>query len=315
MNRVHLALLLTACAVSHCLAVDIPGITPPGGAKVEKLAGGMQFTEGPATHSSGAVYFTDLPSERILSWRDGKVTVVREKSGRANGLAFDAAGRLIACEMNHHHLSATGPDGKTVPIISAFQGKELNQTNDLAIDSAGGIYFSDPYYGAERSLPQDRMAVYYLKPDGKTLVRVVQKGPQKPNGVLLSPDGKFLYVIDSEKPTIWCYAIKAPGEASPAGSDGRFAELRLPMGKTRGGGDGGAVDAHGNLYVATEMGIQVINPAGMLLGIIPFPEQPANCAFFGKDNKSLFVTARTSIYKVDLLIPGAPLPPISAPKS
>ncbi|MFO0944390.1 MAG: SMP-30/gluconolactonase/LRE family protein [Planctomycetota bacterium] len=290
------------------LGQEIPGITPPGGAAATLLKDGFGFTEGPAAHPDGSVYFTDLPSETIHVWTpDGQVKQLRDKTGRANGLAFDASGRLVACEMNHGRLTATGSDGVAAVLVSMFQGKPFNQTNDLVMDPLGGIYFSDPYYGPERSLPQDRMAVYYLKPGTDMAERVVDKGPAKPNGVLLSPDAKTLYVIDSENPTVWCFQIGEGGALSPAGDMGKFTDLKLPEGKTS-GGDGGAVDSKGNLYITSELGIQVIAADGKHLGIIAIPQQPANCAFFGPELKSLFVTARTAIYKVDLLVPGLRLP-------
>lgn len=304
-------LVSTLCSlVAHAEASgqEIPEITPPGGAVVTLLKDGFSFTEGPAAHPDGSVYFTDLPSETIHVWTpDGQVKLLRDKTGRANGLAFDAGGRLVACEMNHGRVTATGSDGVAAVLVSMFQGKPFNQTNDLVIDPRGGIYFSDPYYGPERSLPQDRMAVYYLKPGSDAAERVVDKGPAKPNGVLLSPDAKTLYVIDSENPTLWCFHIGEEGSLTPAGDMGKFAELQLPEGK-KSGGDGGAVDSQGNLYIATELGIQILSSEGKHLGTITVPQQPANCAFFGPELRSLFITARTGIYKVDLQIPGVRLP-------
>lgn len=294
-------------------AQEIAGITPPGGPVVTMLRDGFTFTEGPALHPDGSVYFTDLPSETILVWTpDGQLRTHREQSGRANGLAFDASGRLLACEMANGKVTACDANGGKADLATTFQGKPFNQTNDLALDAKGGIYFTDPYYGPERSLPQDRMAVYYIKPGGESVERVVDKGPEKPNGVLLSPDGKFLYVIDSENPTLWVYAVGDMGQLTPAGAEGsgKFADLKLPEGQTKGGGDGGAIDSAGNLFIASGLGIQVFAPDGKALGIIPVPQQPANCAFFGPERKRLFITARTAIYAVDLLIPGAPQPPV-----
>lgn len=291
-------------------APPIAGIVAPG-AKVVKLHGGFAFTEGPALAPDGNVYFTDLPNERIHIWTpQGKLLTYREKSGRANGLAFDKQGRLLACEMNNGRVSVTGPDGKPQVLVGEFQGKPFNQTNDLVVDAKGGVYFSDPYYGPERSLPQDRMAVYYLKPDGKMVQRVCDRnGAEKPNGVLLSPDGKTLYVIDSENPTVWCYNVGDDGYLTPGGNGtGKFAQLRLPPGVTKSGGDGGAVDAKGNVYVTSALGVQVISPKGEILGVIPVAEQPANCAFAGKDLKTLFITARQGIYAITLEGPGLPLP-------
>jgi gluconolactonase len=313
-------LLLSAVALAKAeppAGPVIEGITPPTGAVVTLLKDGFQFTEGPALHPDGSVYFTDLPTETIQVWPvQGEVRVYREQSGRANGLAFDSMGRLIACEMNHGRLSVTDEAGNVQPLATMFQGKPFNQTNDLVIDAKGGVYFSDPYYGPEQSLPQDRMAVYYVKPGSDMVERVVEKGPQKPNGVILAPDGKTLYVIDSEKPTVWCYKVEDSGLLTPAGDGtGKFTDLKLPEGKTDGGGDGGAVDSAGNLYIATELGIQVLSPAGQVLGVIPVPQQPANCAFYGPERRKLFITARTGIYSVDLLIPGASLPAIPPPAS
>lgn len=308
--RAGLFAMLLLSATGQTGAQEIAGITPPGGAKPIQLGTGLGMADGPAQHADGSVYFSDLVNDKISIWMpDGKVKDFRDKCGRCNGLAFDAQQRLVACEMNNGRLSVTGPDGKPIPLVAMYQGKPFNQTNDLVIDAKGGIYFTDPYFGPERSLPQDRMAVYYLPPGAQAAERVAERGPEKPTGVFLSPDNKTLYVVDAQKPIVWSYVVADNGKLEPAGTvpetKGHFATLKLPDGKTEGGGDGGAVDANGNVYIATELGIQVFSPAGGApLGIIAIPEPPSNCAFFGPENKSLFVTAKSSIYKVDLLVPG-----------
>lgn len=264
----------------------------PGDAKVEKVATGYGFTEGPAADAEGNVWFTDIPNERILKFdvATGKAEIMRSRTGRANGLAFDAKGRLHACEGGNRRV--TRPEGdKAVVLADAFEGKKLNSPNDLDLDEKGGVYFTDPRYGKRDDLEQTLEGVYYVNPDGKVL-RVIDD-LKRPNGVVLSPDGRTLYVADNAAGAIFAYDVKDDGTV---GKGREFARAQGP--------DGIAVDTQGNLYAAARDGIRVWDKAGKALGTIEVPETPSNCAFGGKDRRTLYVTARTSLYRIPLNVSG-----------
>lgn len=290
-----LALLFAATLAAQ---EPIPGIGPKGPAT--KVAGGFGFIEGPAADGQGNLYFSDIPNARIHKLdAQGKVTVFREKSNKSNGLMVDGKGRILACEMDGA-VVALSADGQGREVLAdQHNGKPLNAPNDLVIDKTGGIYFTDPMYGAKTPLPQGKTCVYYLPQGGKP-ARLLDNLPN-PNGVILSPDEKTLYVIPSSQRQMMAYPVEAPGKL---GAGRVFCELaqRRPGGNS--GGDGLAVDVQGNLYITAETGVQVWSPAGKLLGTLVFPEQPANCDFGGPGNKTLYATARTGLYQVELEIPG-----------
>lgn len=272
----------------------IPGIGPIG--KIVKLHTGFMFTEGPAEDGAGNVYFSDIPADRIYKVDPkGKLSVFREKSNHANGLMVNAKGEIVACEMDGR-VVAISPDGKDVRVIAAqYNGKRFNAPNDLVIDKTGGVYFTDPAFRAPKPLPQGKVAVYYVSSRGK-VTRLIDDLPN-PNGVILSPDEKTLYVIPSGQAAMMAYPVEEPGKI---GKGRVFCTLKQPPGKKGGGGDGLAIDTKGNLYITSALGLQVFSPDGSLLGIIAFPEQPANVTFGGTDMRTLYVTARTSLYTVPM---------------
>lgn len=279
-------------------AEKIPGVGPTG--PVVKLHTKFKFTEGPAADRDGNVYFTDIPNERIHKVdTDGKLSVFREKSNRANGLMVSATGEIYACEMAGQ-LTAYSADGKKRRVlIDRHDGKPFNAPNDLVIDSKGGAYFTDPAFGAKMPLPQGKTAVYYLSADGKT-TRLVDNLPN-PNGVILSPDEKTLYVIPSGQADMMSYPVEAPGKI---GKGKVFCTLKQPEGRKNTGGDGLTVDEKGNLYITSQLGLQVYDPSGKYLGVIRLPEVPANVTFGGSDFRTLYVTARTSLYTVKMDVKG-----------
>ena len=171
-------------------------------------------------------------------------------------------------------------------------GKRFNAPNDLVIDAAGGVYFTDPEYRSPKPFPQGVRGVYYLAASGE-VTRVVEN-MKNPNGVILSPDEKTLYVVPSGEETIRSYAVASPGKLGP---EKTFFKLKQPPGRSGTGGDGLTIDTDGRLYVTSGLGLQVIDADGELLGVLKFPEQPANVTFGGPDRKTLYVTARTSLYR------------------
>jgi gluconolactonase len=261
------------------------------GAKVEKLADGFQFTEGPTADSEGNVYFSDIPASRIHIWSvDGKLGTFRENSGQSNGLMFDSHGNLIACEGGTRQLTSIAPDKKVTVLANSFGGKKLNSPNDLWIDPQGGIYFSDPRYGKQDGVEQDGHHVYYLAPGEKELKRVIGD-MKKPNGLVGTPDGKQLYVTDEGGDKTYVYQI---------GADGTLSGKKLLVEK---GSDGMTRDENGNLYLTNES-VWIYSPDGKLLEEIKVPEGAANVCFGGKDRKTLFITARKGLYSLRMNVSG-----------
>ncbi|MCI0639828.1 MAG: SMP-30/gluconolactonase/LRE family protein [Gemmataceae bacterium] len=290
--------LLVACVLcllwaplAHAGENDpIPGVGPAG--KINKLHTGFKFTEGPAADSEGNVYFSDIPNQKIHKVdAKGVLSTFIDKSNRANGLMADAKGRLIACEMAGAITAYDLKSKERTVLADKHDGKPFNAPNDLVLDKNGGIYFTDPTFSAAKPLPQGKAAVYYLSVKGD-VIRLVDDLPN-PNGVILSPDEKTLYVIPTGQAEMMAYAVEAPGKI---GKGRVFCTLKQPEGKKGGGGDGLTVDTKGNLYITSALGLQVFNPKGELLGIIRLPEQPANVTFGGADLRTLYVTARTSLY-------------------
>ncbi len=298
-----LALSLAVLSIHLLPAADerpmrIEGIGPAG--PITKLHTGFKFTEGPAADRNGNVYFSDIPNERIHKVdAEGKLSVFREKSNRANGLMLNAKGEIVACE-GAGQVVAYSPDGKSRRVLAdSYDGKRFNAPNDLVIDRQGGVYFTDPWFGPRQPLPQGKTAVYYIAADGK-VSRLIDDLPN-PNGALLSPDEKTLYVIPSGQAEMMAYPVEAPGKI---GKGRVFCTLKQRREGGKSGGDGLTVDEKGNLYITSELGLQVFAPDGKLLGIIALPEVPANVEFGGKDLKTLYVTARTSLYTIPMEVKG-----------
>lgn len=261
------------------------------GAKVEQLAGGFVFTEGPARDAQGNIYFSDIPNNRIHQWsRDGKLSTFRENSGGANGLFFDRAGHLVACEGGSRRVTSIAPSGAVTVLADSYGGKKLNSPNDLWVDPQGGVYFSDPRYGSQEGLEQDGFHVYYLPPDRQRLRRVTDD-LVKPNGVVGSADGKLLYITDAGDGKTYVYRIQA---------DGSLADRKLiaPV-----GADGMTLDEPGNLYLARGA-VLVYSPDGRKLATIDVPESPSNVCFGGADRQTLFITARKGLYAIRMSVRG-----------
>jgi gluconolactonase len=266
------------------------------GAEVKKLAGDFQFTEGPAADAQGDIYFSDIPNNRILKWsvQEGKLSTFLENSGGANGLYFDKAGNLLACQGGERRLVSISPKGEVTVLADKYEGKRFNSPNDLWIDRKGGVYFSDPRYGGKEGMEQDGEHVYYLAPDRKKLIRVTSD-LVRPNGVIGTPDGQTLYIADHGAGQTFVYKIK---------DDGTLSDKQLFASE---GSDGMTIDNRGNIYLTTK-GVAAYNPKGKRVEEIQVPEQPANLTFGGPDNRTLFITARTSLYAVPMQVRGAPLP-------
>lgn len=279
-------------------------LVPPD-AVIERVACGFRFTEGPVWRGDHLL-FSDIPSDRIVRWElrpEGPVvTTFRTPSGNSNGLTLDRQGRLIACEHRTRRVTRTEPDGTITVLASHYQGKRLNSPNDVVVRSDGLIFFTDPPYG----LPNQRegkelpfQGVYCLRPDG-TLVLLVDDF-ERPNGLAFSPDERVLYIDDSFRRHIRAFDVQPDGTLT----NGRlFADMTSP---DTGSPDGMKVDREGHLYCTGPGGIWVYTPEGHLLGRILPPEQPANLAWGDSDWRTLYITARTGLYRLRVNIPGIPV--------
>ena len=270
------------------------------GAHLLRVASGFSFTEGPAVDAAGNVFFTDQPNDRIMKWSiDGTLSVFLSPCGRSNGLYFDRDGNLWACADERNELWRIDPQGNVTVVIVDYQGRLLNGPNDLWITRAGGIYFTDPFfqrsYWNRGPMEQSGQHVFYLTPDHQTL-RPVVTDMQQPNGIIGTPDGRFLYVADYGGGRTYRYTIQP---------DGTLGEKTFFCGQ---GSDGMTLDQEGNLYL-TGNGVAVYNRSGQRIQTISVPEGTANVTFGGKDGKTLFVTARSSLYALEMRVQGAWLPP------
>jgi gluconolactonase len=285
--------LWAAGAAGNALAAEGSGVTAPN-AEVRKLAGDFKFVEGPAADARGDVYFSDIPNNQIRKWSfaDNKLTTHRENSGGANGLFFDHAGYLLACEGGARQVTRDNMKGEITPLAKEFNGQRFNSPNDLWVDPKDGVYFTDPFYGREGApLEMDGQHVYYIAADRKKVIRVTTD-LVRPNGLVGTPDGKTLYVADHGDKKTWAFAIQP---------DGTLAGKRLLVER---GSDGMTMDEKGNVYL-TDGSVWVYDPKGRLVQEIKIPEGPANVTFAGPDFRTLFVTARTSIYAVPMAVRGA----------
>lgn len=289
------------------------------------------FLEGPAADAEGNVFFSDIISNRILKMNSrGDVSLFRSESGRANGNAFDVQGRLISCEGfglgsggRRRVVRTDMKTGETTVVTERYEGKRYNSPNDLCVDGKGRVWFTDPRYGDRDGMELDVEGVYRVDPEGRVARVLGQPAVQKPNGIAVAPDGRALYLADSNDPPggnrkIWAFDVSAGGELSNQRVLFDFQQGR--------GGDGIRTDMQGNVWIAagirtprppgevTEVpqGLYVVSPQGKFLGHVPVPEDyVTNLTFGGPDRKTLFVTAGTSIYRIPVTVAGyAVYPPI-----
>jgi gluconolactonase len=271
---------------------------------LEQVATGFGFTEGPVW-CGDYLLFSDIPRNRIICWHmysDGpEVTTYRRPSGNSNGLTLDKSGRLIACESSTRRITRTEVDGSVSVLAERYEGKRINSPNDIVVRSDGSIYFTDPFtlFSFGKPVPPQELSfngVFRIAPDGELVL--MADDFKMPNGLCFSPDETVLYINDTMGRHIRAF------DASPDGnlSNGRmFIEMKAPE---PGAPDGMKVDQQGNVYCTGPGGVWIINSGGKYLGRIILPEMPANFAWGDSDWKTLYITARTSIYRLRLNIPG-----------
>jgi gluconolactonase len=282
-------------------------------ARVERIAGGLGFTEGPIWRGDHLL-FSDIPNNRIVRWRrlsEGpELTTFRapacpilpgSRVGGSNGLTVDGEGRLLACEHGARRVSRTEADGAIVTLAERYQGKRLNSPNDVVARADGSIYFTDPPYGLDgqdsspvKELPHN--GVYRRSPDGRLTLLVDDF--ERPNGLAIAPDGRMLYVDDSARGHIRAFRLTADGTLDEGRVlvDLRSSEPGVP--------DGMKLDSQGNIWCTGAGGVWIVAASGQVLGRILMPEVTANLAWGGPDRRSLFLTASTSLYRLVCAVPG-----------
>lgn len=301
--------LVTLATAAFLLVSGVHGDEPKSlvepGAKVKKLADGMKFTEGPAwLPADQKLVFSDIPNSKLMQWQDGKGLSVFRKSEQANGNILDLEGRLISCQHAARNLVRTEKDGTITVLADKFDGKRFNSPNDVAVRSDGTLWFTDPPWGLDGKGELPGHWVFKLDPKtGK--VEAVVKDLAMPNGIVFSPDESRLYIADTgghkKHPDSAFHKLPAGIHCYEVGKEGNLGKKLFTI---KDGSDGMKVDVKGNLY--TTFGkVKIYNADGKLLEQIEVPEGPANLCFGGEDFKTLFITARTSLYSVRMVHPGA----------
>jgi gluconolactonase len=300
-----LGLLFVMIGSSTFAADESTSLIEPG-AKVQKLAGGMKFTEGPAwIPAKKTLVFSDIPNSKLMQWREADGLSVFRDSEQSNGNILDLQGRLISCQHAGRNVVRTEADGNITVLADKFDGKRFNSPNDVAVRSDGTLWFTDPPWGLTAQGEIDGNWVFKLDPaTGK--VEPVVKDLAMPNGIIFSPDESRLYVADTGG-----HPRLSPPELRrlPAGihcyevtKDGKIGEQLFKIDQ---GSDGMRADVNGNLYTTNGGKVHIYSADGEKLGQIDVPEGPANVCFGGDDLKTLFITATTSLYSIRLKNPGA----------
>lgn len=285
MFALFLASVLTA-AEDHALSFG----------PVETVAEGFQFTEGPLWVSGQGLVFSDIPDDTIYCVKPAsegvpaEKTMFRKPSGKSNGLTLDKQGRVLACEHWNRRVTRTEKDGTITILADVYDGKKLNSPNDIVIRSDGCVFFTDPPYGLEGRESELRFPGVYairMKDDRPNVLVLLRDDFKKPNGLALSPDERTLYVADTEMGHICAFDVAADGTLS---NMREFCTISHP--------DGMKVDSQGRVWSTASDGIHVFTPKGDRVASVSFPQIPANCAFGDEDGKTLYVTARTAVYKI-----------------
>ena len=275
---------------------------------VEELASGFGGEMGPAEgpvwwKEAGYLLFSDIGNNRRMKWTPGAgVTLTHEPTNHANGLTRDRQGRLIACEHSTRRVTRLEPDGSITVVANRYHDRRLNRPNDVAVKSDGSIYFTDPAtFNVDSEL--DFFGVYRVSPDLGT-INLLVRDCVLPNGLAFSPDERILYINDSRRRHIRAFDVEPNGLLALA-TERVFCAMR---GERPGNPDGMKVDVEGNVYCTGPGGIWIIDPSGKHLGIILTGAVTTNIAWGGDDWKALFFTTRHTLGRIQLKIPGIPVP-------
>jgi gluconolactonase len=295
-----LALAMRATSALAQATTGIPGVIAPG-VEPELIREGFLFIEGPVGTAEGGLFFSDLLANRIYYLNPaGNISVVREPSDGANGLALTTDGEILSAEGPTKQITKRGKDGNVTVLTQGIPGTPLLAPNDLIKDAKGGIYFTDPGAAPLPPEPGRPTRVYYLPPGTKSPV-IIDTQNRIPNGLTLANDGKTLIVDDTSSSVVWAFDLQFDGTAT---NRRPFTELRdIPAGQLS-FADGIAIDRDDRVYVTTLTGVQVFDAKGAYLGVIAVPRQPANVAFSGPGKQTLYITAREGLYRVRTLTNG-----------
>jgi len=287
-----------------CLAIVVFAAFAPGGAraqdfseiKLEQLTKDFTFTEGPAwSQKDGYLIFSDTPGDRLLKWVPGqKIELFRPEAHGPSGNAFDAEGRLYTCETRTRRVTRTDKKGAIETLAEKWEGKRLNAPNDIVVSRNGHAYFTDPAFGWQSDHRElDFYGVYHIPPKGP--MKMVARPTGRPNGIALSPNGRILYVVNSDERNVRAYDVDRNGDTS---------NERVVISGIAGVPGGARVDEKGNLYIAGN-GIAIYSPDGKLLHVIEGHARSSNCGFGEADYHTLFITERGSVYRARLDVKGA----------
>jgi gluconolactonase len=288
-------------------ATAIPGVVAAG-TKIELVKAGLQRTEGPVAMQDGSMLVSGPNSILKVDASDNVSTFI-ENSNQTNGMGWDQQGRLISVQRGrgNEKVGVLYPADKVTTLADKFQGKPFDALNDMALDKRGGVYFTDA------------QGIYYLPPGG-SVSRIIDEVP-RPNGVVLSPDEKTLYVHNKDGVYMLAFDVAPDGKISNRRNFARYKSVRVPGHKDPSwdednGADGMAVDSEGRVYAATNAGVEVFSPRGELLGVMPVQwgaendniRKPQNLAFGGADRKTLYIVGAGTVYKVRTLSQGPQRP-------
>jgi len=276
--------MLTSILLSGMVIFSAPDLVE---GEVTLVTDGYLFSEGPVWIAGKGLVFSDVVGNTLYH---ADHTAFRKESNRTNGLALDPEGRLVACESALKRITRTEKDGSITVIAEKFNGKSFNSTNDIAVRSDGGVYFTDP--GATSKTELSTNGVYRIEPDSGELIELSTTA-RFPNGIGFSPDEKTLYVADYMGVKIRQYDVGDDGRVS---NERDFCKVTNP--------DGFAVDEKGNVWTTCREGISIYNPKGKKLHTFKVPITPTNCCFGGEDGKTLFITARKALYKIETNVKG-----------
>lgn len=256
----------------------------------------FSFTEGASVDKKGNVFFTDQPNDKIWEYdTDGKLSVFMDKAGRSNGMYFDRKGNLVTCADEKNEVWSISPKKEVTVLLKDYEGHLFNGPNDIWIDNNGGMYLTDPYYHRDywtrTKTELDGEKVYYL-PKGSKTPLIVASDLKRPNGIVGTPDGKYLYVADIDGNKTYKYAIN---------KDGSLTDKTMVIAQ---GSDGMTLDEKGNIYL-TGRGVTIYSPDGKKISQIPIPESwTANLCFGGKNKDILFITASKAVYTMQMKVKG-----------